>query len=221
MKNPIEISKRVWEDGERKSAPNGSVMRTSVASIPYFWDENKVIENARKFGCVTHYDHRCQACVTVIVSILSKLLQGRNDIINIIEESVSVAEKDLIGEDHLNDFYKFVYARNLNELELNISIGYCFKPVGCTIWALEKAQRLLKEGKERKEIFEYLIEQIVYEAGDADTNACVVGAVLGCYLKPQSIPKEWLDFDNKLWLQERINRLLKLYELEPFEIDSL
>ena len=36
------------------------------------------------------------------------LLQGRNDIINIIEESVSVAEKDLIGEDHLNDFYKFL-----------------------------------------------------------------------------------------------------------------
>ena len=62
------------------------------------------------------------------------------------------------------------------------------------------------------------MENVVYEAGDADTNGCVVGAVLGAYLKDNCLPDEWLQFDNKNWLYSRINNILRLYELDPIEI---
>ena len=218
VNNPIEISKKVWMDGGKRSAPNGSVMRTSVASIPYFWDEMKVIENARKYGQVTHYDHRCQASVSIIVLVLAKLLQGRNDVEKIIEESFKVAVNDIEIENQKEDFEKYCNVKSLDELNLNQSIGYTFKPVGCALWCLKEAEKMMKEGKEKKTIFVELLEKVVYEAGDADTNGCVVGAVLGAYLRDDWFPEDWLAFENKEWLVKRINNLLKLYELEPFSL---
>ena len=218
LQNPIEVAKKVWIDGGKKSAANGSVMRTSVASIPYFWDEKKVVENARIYGLITHPDNRCQASVTTIVLILAKLLQGRADIETMIEEAVDIAIKDIPDLNQREDFYKYVYARSLDELDLGRSIGYTFKPVGCAILSLQLAAKMLKEGKEKKAIFTELVENIAYEGGDADTNLAVVGAVLGAYLKDFCIPTEWLEFDNKQWLVERINGVLRLYGLQPFAL---
>ena len=143
-------------------------------------------------------------------------MQGRNDVIQIIEESVDVAIQGLDDLSQKEDFINYVYARSLDDLKLGESIGYTFKPMGCAIWCLQMAEKMLKEGKEKKVIFRDLIEQVVYEAGDADTNGCVVGAVLGAYLKDDCIPEDWLEFDNKNWFADRINNMLRLYELEPF-----
>ncbi|KAL7720466.1 ADP-ribosylglycohydrolase [Entamoeba marina] len=80
---------------------------------------------------------------------------------------------------------------NLNEF-----IGFTFKPVGCVVWALRKAVKLLNLGGSRVKIFEVIIMDIVREVGDADTNGVVVGAVLGSYLGSSFLPHKWLQFKN-------------------------
>jgi ADP-ribosylglycohydrolase len=201
----------------RRNAANGCVMRTSVGSIPYFWDEEKVIDNCRKWGMITHYDPRSRAAVIVTVLILSKLLQGRDDVEKIIEEAIQRGEKEL-NENEIKDMHKYVYAKEWEELNLSYSQGYCWKPVGCAILTLKKAIEMKKNGMNDKQIFSDCLDNIVHQAGDADTNGCVTGACLGAYLKGICIPDGWMELKHMNWLKERINRMLRLYELEPMEI---
>lgn len=59
------------------------------------------------------------------------------------------------------------------------------------------------------------IEKLVLEAGDADTNAVVAGALLGCKLGYEKLPKEWLnDLLEKEWLEFRVNKLLVMMGLK-------
>ena len=225
LNDPIKASEMVWNhyakqvDGKIiKPSSNGCVMRTSVGSIPYFWNEEKVIDNCKKWGMITHYDPKCRSAVVITVLILSKLLQGRNDIENIIEESIKRAEKELDDEDDIKDMHTYVYAQQWTDLQLSKNQGYCFKPIGCAILSLKHAIELKKKGIEKKQIFSECLDNIVHQAGDADTNGCVTGALLGAYLKDICIPDEWLQLKHLNWLKERINRILKLYKLQPMEI---
>ena len=75
-----------------------------------------------------------------------------------------------------------------------------------------------EEGIDKKEIFRICMTEIIMEGGDTDTNCAVAGAVIGCYLEGECIPDEWMDLKHMKWYKERINRMLRLYELEPMEI---
>jgi len=44
---------------------------------------------------------------------------------------------------------------------------------------------------DRLSLFESLITDLVMEGGDADTNACFAGAVLGAYLGYTALPPQW------------------------------
>ncbi|ORX83662.1 ADP-ribosylglycohydrolase [Anaeromyces robustus] len=214
VNDPIQISKEVWTKGECKSAANGCVMRTSILGLPYFWDENKVIENTTKICQVTHYDPRCVSCCIVLSLIIAQIISGEKDIEKIIEHSLNQGLSVLKKEEDINDFNKFFHKDiQIEEMELNKSIGYVFKPVSCAIYSLRRAAKELNdnEKKDKTSIFKDIIIDFTFEAGDADTNCAVIGSVLGCYLGESCIPKEWKKFDNYNWLIERINRILKLF----------
>jgi len=213
VNDPLRVSEAQWRNGGCKSAANGSVMRTSILGLLDFWDEAKVIENTTKICQVTHFDPRCVACSIVTTLIVSQLVQGEPDVEKIIEHSLSKGRSVLTDESHLQDFNKF-FSKDITVegLELNHLIGYTFKPIACAIYALRKASRELnQENKDKVEIFRDIITEFTLEAGDADTNCAVIGAILGCYMGKHCIPPEWLKFDNYDWLKERINRVLKLF----------
>ena len=64
--------------------------------------------------------------------------------------------------------------------------------------------------------FRTLISDLVMRGGDADTNAAVAGAVLGCKLGYTRLPSDWLNGllpKQKSWLNAKINCLLDLMAL--------
>lgn len=64
--------------------------------------------------------------------------------------------------------------------------------------------------------FRTLISDLVMRGGDADTNATVAGAVLGCKLGYSHLPPDWLDGllpKQKSWLNAKLNCLLDLMAL--------
>ena len=207
LKDPQGEARRVWTEGGRMSAANGAVMRTSVAAVPFFWDEARVVKNALAFCTCTHADPRCQASVAIVVRLLTMLLRGRRDVEAMVGEAIA-ASKPLLDGDCETELRFFVDVRSLDTLRLDEMIGYTFKPVGCAIWALREAAR--RPDAAPAALFEELVTAVTMEAGDADTNCAVVGAVLGCYFGADCVPADWLALRHRDWLEDRIQRLCLL-----------
>jgi ADP-ribosylglycohydrolase len=89
--------------------------------------------------------------------------------------------------------------KTIAELELsgNELIGYCLKAFGSAVWALRYCQT-----------FEEGMEAIVREAGDADTNGAVVGALLGAKFGFAGIRRDFLE---KMFVGHWMWRELKMF----------
>ena len=83
------------------------------------------------------------------------------------------------------------------DLEESKAIGFTYKAMGAALWAV------------RCQSFEQAISAIVREAGDADTNAIVAGAVLGAKLGMSAIPARWIDaMPHREWLLLQVDELI-------------
>ena len=214
LEDPFSVSKSVWEQSNGKSAANGSVMRTSIVSVFFFYNTELLINSSRQICQLTHYDPRCCASTITINLIIAELLKNNEDIESIIKYSMDIAIKEMKDEEHIKDYNYYCSVKKIAELELEPKgIGYTFKPMGCAIFCLRLAKKMMEQNLKKNLIFIDLIEMITREGGDADTNCAVVGAVLGAYLKNDSIPEKWLKLRNIKWYNERINRVLKLYDI--------
>jgi hypothetical protein len=98
------------------------------------------------------------------------------------------------------EFDKHVHAKSFEELQLDDSmkIGYVYKCLGAAILALRLGMRRSPHGHPaagelRSAIFEDIITELMYEAGDADTNGCAAGALLGCWVGYEALPAKWRD----------------------------
>jgi ADP-ribosylglycohydrolase len=120
------------------------------------------------------------------------------------------------GKYKLREELSYYFNCNLEELELDElgKIGYTYKCMGCSIWALDiisSFQR--KKNISRRTIgslnFKKIINAVVKECGDADTNAAVVGAIIGAFIGYDQLPTDWLQaLPNKDWLDKKIDDLL-------------
>ena len=144
---------------------NGAIMRSSVLALfPNF------IENTINSCSITHYSEDCIVSCLFLVLLLKKLLEEDvNDIDKTINEIILNIEELKYDTQELK---KYVNINSLEQLKLNENIGYTYKPLGCAIYAL----------KNHNNSFYNILQLVIREGGDADTNCCVTGAVLGCYL---------------------------------------
>lgn len=196
--NPISVSQKVWIKSGKKSAANGGIMRTSILGVWQYNNISLVEENAKKVCQVTHYDPRCVAsCVAVCIAI-SELINGNENIELVINKSIEIAEK---YEPTIRNEILRISSRIENlDLDEQNSIGYTYKALKAAFWALKFAKN-----------FEDGIEKIILEGGDADTNACIAGALLGAKYGYKNIPtrlKEGLIYKEEL--DQKTNMLLEI-----------
>ncbi|KAK2839338.1 hypothetical protein FQN49_006237 [Arthroderma sp. PD_2] len=125
------------------------------------------------------------------------------------------------------EFDKHVHAKTFADLQLDDSykIGYVYKCLGSAILSLRMAMRQSRHDNNtgagsptalpNSIIFENIITELTYEAGDADTNACAAGALLGSWLGYNSLPPHWRDgMDNHDWLRQKCNALIQVIGVE-------
>jgi len=212
--DPHLCARGVWEGSNRYLAANGAVMRTSILGVANFDDISTVITNTKKICHVTHADPRCAAsCVAVTTCLALMLKNGVSDISSIIKEALNFGIKELDPNDKgihgVAEFEKHHTAKSLEELKLDdsSSIGYTYKCSGSAFYTLAN-------GTDFKEA----ICKLVREAGDADTNAAVAGALLGCKVGYNALPKDWLNgLKEKKWLDAKVARLLGMLGLDENE----
>jgi len=195
--NLFEPAYKVWKSTlhtkKYKPQPNGAVMRTSVIGL--VGDIDCVLHNTKLLTMLTHYDANCVVSSMMISGIINQLTyyDGSYDfnfdnIIAYVIRKIKVNlvkpfENEIIDQQNTVDWNTlnfYINTSQIEELKLNDPqmIGYTYKCMGSAIFALRMVFN--DNSTNINDIFKY-INMIVMEGGDADTNATVVGAVLGSY----------------------------------------
>ncbi len=208
LQDPLKIALEIW--ATYKPASNGSVMRTSVVGTIYHRDLHDVVEKAILFASVTHADPRSISAAVMLSVAIALVVRGHDSVEEITAHSLDIARIVLRqqmeqkaayyqGEnlERLIDEYTQDLEAHINgnwgalQLGDQITMGYAYKCIGAAFCALRRVAELQAQNAE--EPFRTVIQEIVEEGGDADTNAAAAGALIGAYLKYPSIPKSWVD----------------------------
>ena len=197
LENPYKCAKEVWEDSGREAAANGAIMRTSILGAYEFWNYEKVISNTKKIAKVTHWDPRCVGSSIIITLLIAKL----------INENKTLSLRDIIeiGDKYDNRMIYYIEQATHNKisnlyLDEEGIIGYTLLALSAGLWAYFHAKD-----------FESGLISVINEGGDADTNGCIAGSILGAKFGYNSIPKHLVDgLKNKKLLEKKFNDFVEL-----------
>ncbi|XP_034039930.1 ADP-ribosylarginine hydrolase Tri1-like [Thalassophryne amazonica] len=207
LTNPHKAATQVWEQTGRYIAPNGGIMRTSFLGIHHYDNLANVIWNTYSIAKTTHADPRCIAsCIAVTTAIAMMLQQrmrhmkkdGSYCVETIMEDAFCIASQ-FVDDTQKQELHDHMFTPNLRSLALSEpgKIGYTFKPLGAGFWAF------------RQKKFRDALTATTMEAGDADSNGAVAGALLGCKLGFQQLPKSWVsNLKHREWLEQQIQGYL-------------
>jgi len=212
---PDAAADDVWRRGGCTAAANGAVMRCAGSSMFYFWDQELLEYNAVAAASVTHADPRCVASCVAIVILLARTLLGV-DLTTLDRRCQEVGSAAHVAAAHLkkgnsDELWQHLQCDSDGLAGLNLSsprsaIGYTYKPLGAACWAFLHADD-----------FKEAILAITMEAGDADSNAVVAGAILGARVGFNRLPQDWLEAVPKLqkaWLEGKLSSCLHQLGLE-------
>ena len=199
-----------WQSTGRDVASNGGVMRTSILGVWKYDSLAEVKKNAENVCRITHYDPRCVGSCVAVSTAIALLLQGKAEF----SEILDIVSRESAGySPELDKYLAMASTGTLEELDLDEgltatelgSIGYTLKALGAGFWALKNAPSY-RDG----------VLQVIHEGGDADTNAAIVGAILGAKFGFANIPAIWVtELRDASELDARVTRMLGL--LGPVE----
>ena len=209
LEDPFRASKEINHLMNGKAAANGAVMRTSVIPLILFpLSLEQIMDFTLNICKVTHDEIRCQSsCVAVSVAI-AMIMKGNHNIDSLKNCALDSALKTIIDSklssnqvsEYGTELKSFIQSKSFRDLDLchSTSIGFTYKAMGSAFVALSTYKD-----------FQNAIIDLTMEAGDADTNCAVAGALLGVYLGYSKLPKQWLDklihFD---WLYQLVEQLI-------------
>lgn len=191
-----EAGRVAWINSGRRAAGNGSLMRTAPIGVRFSGDA--VIEEAIADAILTHADPRCviataafdasiaaavvradlmtaaRAAIPVAAAKLRELWEGKDE--PAIASAVSDLSRDL---DAAQASEPGVYGA---ELDIQRTAGFVRVAFRLAYWHALHTQS-----------WRDAVIDTASRGGDADTNAAIVGALLGARDGVGAIPREWLD----------------------------
>ncbi|OBT60765.1 hypothetical protein VE03_09759 [Pseudogymnoascus sp. 23342-1-I1] len=213
LRDPEAVALACWLRSGRSIAPNGSLMRTHPLGVMCVGRTlEETFQAASDVGRVTHVDPRCVVSCCLVTALVRGIIRGEiaseADLDALIEVSFawvdgnaelrnprgkSFDEEGVKSTLKRDEYLKYCYAKTLRELELDDkTMGYVFKCLGSAVLTLRFA---IREGlglhARSTGLFETLITNLVMEGGDADTNACVAGALVGSWVGYSRLPPHW------------------------------
>lgn len=174
---PHKAAKLVWDASGKKSAANGAIMRTSILGAFKFWDIEEVIRNTEAIAKVTHYDPRSVGSSVVLCYLIAQLINGLTVDAAVLKEIAGLYHPEIAT------YIDLALENNISVLKLDDgrSMGYTLKTLGAALWTYFSGLSF-REG----------VLAVVHAGGDADTNACVAGSLLGVKYGFDAIPNNWV-----------------------------
>ncbi|POR33670.1 Uncharacterized protein TPAR_06129 [Tolypocladium paradoxum] len=233
LDHPEGTARRHWAKTNYNAAPNGSLMRTHPLGLMCL--ERTVEETfqvAADYSVVTHVDPRCIVSCAIGTALVRGLVRQEvcteTDIDDMVELAIkwyaAYRERELQDparkdepELDIADLKRHARVDGLKDLELDDGhkIGYVYKTFGSGIHLLRLAMRETASSggtlSSQTSLFEALMTDLVMRGGDADTNACFAGALVGAYLGYKALPAHWRDgLQHGAWLMRKAEGLCQL-----------
>jgi len=207
--HPYEKARKCWLDSGKQSAPNGAVMRTPIMAVLDYENRPEKTVKAVQDACrLTHWDPRCVWSCHVISYVGNQILCGRHDVPAMCDEARILGLRHGLDPEAVTESYKWVtraLSQDLSALTLDSAegMGYTLRTMAAGLWAVHDVHDA-KEAEER-------LYAIVDQGGDADTNATVAGALLGCRFGVSAFPAELLALKEAERLNQTIAMLSVLF----------
>lgn len=209
--DPQKAATERWQRANKQAAPNGALMRTHPLGLMLAsdGDETRAFRLAVDISRATHVDPRCVMSCVIGTGLVRACVRGEVVTEQHVDDLVGRARvwyEGMTGNEGTEwpdlDWDELTVHVNppdgLDGLKLDESgkIGYTYKTLGSGLVCLRLAIRRMQAPNvarvvKRDEVFEELITDLTMRAGDADTNACFAGAVLGAYLGYSVLPGHW------------------------------
>lgn len=195
---------------------------------------------AAQISRTTHIDPRCTVACCATTALVRGLLRGEvvdeTGVDSILDQAFSYVHgnESLRNPGHedsaippaskeqdealldRDEYVKNTRETHYSDLELDDSqkMGYVYKCLGSAVLALRLAMRATISKtlsmSATRNLFEETITDLIMQGGDADTNGCVAGALLGAWLGYSRLPGHWLQgvhhHDWMLWKCEALSR---------------
>ncbi|KAG3195882.1 hypothetical protein PC128_g8090 [Phytophthora cactorum] len=154
---------------------NGSLMRIAPLAIWSVGQSEEIIAAlARIEATLSHPNQVCQDCNAVYCLMLEHLLRVPGDFPGAVSH----------GERFVNNYVNSVVRTCFLEESLDISSLVCTRKVGHVRWAFVLATYFLRQN----ESYKRAIQQTLLKGGDTDTNAAIIGGLIGALHGVESIP---------------------------------
>eukprot|EP01132_Coremiostelium_polycephalum_P005400 gene5400-6735_t len=213
LTNPFFVSEKNWVTSGRRLATNGAISRAPVLGCLHYDKMGVVYNNSTIFTKITHFDQRCIVSSNAISGAIAILLNNaetkklnvenkNEEVDHLIEEIVKKCSSSMSTIQERVEFEEIMYNTSLESLNLSASdsISYVFKALGAGFWGLRSHYS-----------FKDTLNLIVREGGDADCNAQICGALLGCKMGFSNLPRDWLAaLPYKEWLDEKVVKFVDL-----------
>lgn len=211
---PFSIAEEIWRNSDGYMYEDGAIMRCAVAGC-FDKPKNEIFNYTKRICQTTHYDPRCIASCIFIVSCVYEFVRGNTNVedvvkngeidgIDFIESLDYIQGVEYDKCTYIKKFKKYIQrAKQLHYLsEIDFNKGHSRSntkyPLYCAIYGL----RMVGKGSS----FVDIIQEIIRQGGDADTNACVAGSLMGSFLGFDNLPQEDIrslkHFD---WLRQQVS----------------
>ncbi|KAJ6445459.1 RING finger domain-containingprotein [Purpureocillium lavendulum] len=232
LDDPEGTARRHWANSKYNAAPNGSLMRTHPLGLVCLSKTlEETFETAAAFSSVTHVDPRCVVACAIGTALVRGLVlrevRKEADIEGMVDAAIDWYAKhraQALQDDperrdepdlDASELRRHTKVENLKDLELDDSykIGYVYKTLGSGLHLLRLAMRNTSHGtlQSRALAFEPLITDLIMLGGDADTNACFAGALLGAHLGYANLPLNWRSgLRHGAWLMDKAEGLCQM-----------
>ena len=194
---PLEAGRMVWLQSGRHAAGNGSLMRT--APIGAFFASSDVERRVASLddSAITHFDPRCRVACAAFNAAVATGISGstvatvmweaaRTEIVVALELIAGQhEEEDLVAarvavESDLDAAAQDDPGLYGSELHLHDHAGFVRVAFRLAFWELL-----------HRPTFRDAVLDAANRGGDADTNAAIVGALVGSPVGVEGIPKSW------------------------------
>ncbi|KAK3367989.1 ADP-ribosylglycohydrolase-domain-containing protein [Podospora didyma] len=236
--DPASVARGYWVRTGKRIAPNGSLMRTHPLGLMCLWrEEEDAFQLAADMSRVTHADPRCVVACVIGTALVRGLVRGdvrtEEEVDDVVARAVGwVVGHGRVGADtdpelDIAELKRHVKPASLDDLQLDDppTIGYVYKCLGSGVMLLRLAMRktAARQGGllDQVKIFEELVTDLIMRGGDADTNACFAGALLGAYLGYRALPDHWKHgFIHGDWLMGKAESLCQVLGVKEGQYDG-
>lgn len=176
------------------SKSNGSLMRAVPWGIFYSIYGDSIISLIKTEVSLTHSNELCQEVSVIYAMAIGYLINNNQDIsgvFKIVEEYINTLENS-DNKYELQDYLRIIKTNNLpSEFNTRKNGGYVKYGFVLAFWHLYNNHSYIES-----------ITDVLARGGDTDTNACIVGGLLGaCYgfsTIPNNIVEKVLNYDYEI-----------------------